>query len=368
MSVPQGRKPYIPIATYVKSLGAETNTASLPELTSFANSISAALIHLDRKDAELVFNCTGLGASKLCDENMFATRAAKPSSVPRRKTPFSAEPSDATYFICGTEGNNSWDSEPTTAISQSILELVKKVMVGWAGKDAQIEAMRDQLSTNKDMKRSRSRPPSQFAFAEDKSSMERHVDTDFTRHKRRARGSRHPTESNAQFDDPMEANQPQAMAATRRATTSSPNSIYRIHYDSLPHNCPGYVSIHEGSQVGYTNDSDLAKLAAEFSWNHHLSDKGWQVQEYKVGAYSEQRLKQMDKGPVELKNGSWATFYGRYNAIMATRDCPREKEKLEDELLAIHDRKYRPNHGTQDDAGVEKQPDDAVMEAQEEAT
>lgn len=51
---------------------------------------------------------------------------------------------------------------------------------------------------------------------------------------------------------------------------------------------------------------------------------------------------------------------------MATRDCLREREKLEAEQLSMVDRKNRPNDGTQDDASVEKQLEDAVTGAQEE--
>lgn len=65
--------------------------------------------------------------------------------VPRRITPFSAEPSDAIYFIGGTNDNDNWDPVPTPEISQGILNRVKKIMVGWAGKDTQIEVLREQV-------------------------------------------------------------------------------------------------------------------------------------------------------------------------------------------------------------------------------
>jgi D-amino-acid oxidase len=65
--------------------------------------------------------------------------------VPRRIAPFSAEPSDATFFIGGTNDNDNWDPKPTPQISQGILERVRKVIVGWAGEDAQIEVLREQV-------------------------------------------------------------------------------------------------------------------------------------------------------------------------------------------------------------------------------
>ncbi|KAJ4355727.1 uncharacterized protein N0V89_003747 [Didymosphaeria variabile] len=156
--------------TRAKSLGAKTITATLPASNSFAATISTAFGYLDRENANLpqvVINCTGLGASKLCDESMFPIRGQTllvritpppPTSritiwdstpvtyiLPRRITPFSSEPSDSTFFIGGTNDKNNWDPIPTPEISKGILERVSKVMAGWAGKDAQIEVLREQV-------------------------------------------------------------------------------------------------------------------------------------------------------------------------------------------------------------------------------
>lgn len=155
------------LLTRAKSLGANTVTASLPSSASFASTISTALSHLNGGNADLVINCTGLGASKLCDDNMFPIRGqtllvritpAPPTSritiwdskpvtyiLPRRLTQFSPEPSDATFFIGGTNDNENWDSAPTPEISRGILERVKQVMSGWANDGAQIEVLKEQV-------------------------------------------------------------------------------------------------------------------------------------------------------------------------------------------------------------------------------
>lgn len=162
------------------------------------------------------------------------------------------------------------------------------------------------------MKRSRSPSLSQFTLTDEKHPMQRHFHTDFIRYKRKARRSAQPT------DDPMEANQTQATGAPGAAAglnvapaTTAANSIYRIHYESLPYNnSPGYASVQEGSGIGFTNDSDLAMLVAEFKCNHRLQGKRWEVQEVRVGVSNVPKVMRMDNGPVELKNGNWATFFG----------------------------------------------------------
>ncbi|KAJ4298298.1 hypothetical protein N0V90_006198 [Kalmusia sp. IMI 367209] len=152
-----------------KSLRAQTITAELPTSNSFSNAITAAFGHLSSNDAppSLVINCTGLGALKLCDPNMYPIRGqtllvritpAPPTSritiydstpvtyiVPRQLTTFSSNPSTATYFIGGTNDADNWDPEPTPEITEGILERVKAVLHGWASDDAQIEILREQV-------------------------------------------------------------------------------------------------------------------------------------------------------------------------------------------------------------------------------
>ncbi|KAK7181729.1 hypothetical protein PSPO01_12179 [Paraphaeosphaeria sporulosa] len=154
---------------------------------------------------------------------------------------------------------------------------------------------------------SRSPSPSEVTFTRDKYPMQRHSRQEFLRqNKRQARRPAQPTEA-------MVATSAAAGPDTAPATTlltTSVNSIYRIRYGSLPrNNSIGHAEVDEGPRTGYTNDSDLAILAAGFSWNYHLTGKRWEVQEVRVGETGVRMLMRMDNGPVELKDGTWATFY-----------------------------------------------------------
>ncbi|KAL5396466.1 hypothetical protein PMIN02_003181 [Paraphaeosphaeria minitans] len=205
--------------------------------------------------------------------------------------------------------------------------------------------------------RSRSPSPSEYIFTGDRHSIQSHPRQDFGRqNKRQARRPAQPTEA-------MDALRTAAGHDTAPATTlltTSANLVYRIRYGVLPYNNSlGHAEVGEGPTTGYTNDADLAMLAAGFSSNYRLQGIRWEVQEVRVGATGVRTLMRMDNGPVELKNGTWATFHDvAYNAIMGTRDQLRERERMEDERLAIYVRKNRPNHGTQDDMDVETQPED----------
>ncbi|KAJ4355728.1 uncharacterized protein N0V89_003748 [Didymosphaeria variabile] len=139
----------------------------------------------------------------------------------------------------------------------------------------------------------------------------------------------------------------------------SPKPVYLIRYDSLPcSDGPGHAQPPRGKNVGYTNDLDLVKLAERFKRSDLLRDKIWQVKKYEAGMRGQKRLKKMDDGPVEMKNGNWATFHGRYNAIMATRDWLAWQEKL-------YERMQGDTYGTRIDESVEEPQGDAVMESQQ---
>lgn len=99
---------------------------------------------------------------------------------------------------------------------------------------------------------------------------------------------------------------------TAPATTPANNLIYRIHYDRLPYNVsPGHAKVHEGPGAGYTNDPELAELAAMLARDIRLVGTRWKVFEVKFGARDVPTLMRMDSGSLELRNRNWVTFHGR---------------------------------------------------------
>ncbi|KAL5413680.1 hypothetical protein PMIN06_000875 [Paraphaeosphaeria minitans] len=187
--------------------------------------------------------------------------------------------------------------------------------------------------------RSRSPSPSEYIFTGDRHSIQSHPRQDFGRqNKRQARRPAQPTEA-------MDALRTAAGHDTAPATTlltTSANLVYRIRYGVLPYNNSlGHAEVGEGPTTGYTNDADLAMLAAGFSSNYRLQGIRWEVQEVRVGATGVRTLMRMDNGPVELKNGTWATFHGTTLSWVLAISSGSEREWKMSDLQSMSGRTGR---------------------------
>lgn len=150
-----------------KQLGARTVAAELPVSKGFAHALALARYHITEKYGRMsgsanppVINCTGLGATGLCNDTaMYPIRGqtllvritpappcqhillhdTKPVTyvVPRTGTDL--------YLLGGTNDANSSDPEPTPSITASILERCKAMMTGWISDDAKIEILSEQV-------------------------------------------------------------------------------------------------------------------------------------------------------------------------------------------------------------------------------
>lgn len=104
-----------------------------------------------------------------------------------------------------------------------------------------------------------------------------------------------------------------AIDTTTGPATSSPRwRVYIIRYSNAPgSDSIGYAEVPNGANIGFTNDPDLIQLIEGFKIHHLLRDFRWVATKYVLTSKGEDNTKRKDGGPVELKNGNWATYHGK---------------------------------------------------------
>lgn len=158
------------LLSQAKGLGAKTISTELPTSSGFAHAVGEAMRCLNtaggiEKEGEeekevVVVNCTGLGAHSLCkDASMYPIRGqallARIHPTPAPQILLHESPPHITYIVPrmgtdlfllgGTKDADNWSGEPTPEISESIVRRCEEMMRPWAGEEAKIEVLSEQV-------------------------------------------------------------------------------------------------------------------------------------------------------------------------------------------------------------------------------
>lgn len=115
-----------------------------------------------KENIDIVVNCTGLGASQLCDAGMYPVRGQtavvrfRPAPETKRVVLWDGMPTtyvvprggrgaEDTYLVGGTLDRGDWEGEPLSEVTADILERVRRVVRGWASDGVEIEVLREQV-------------------------------------------------------------------------------------------------------------------------------------------------------------------------------------------------------------------------------